>query len=235
MDTQLFLRIVLLVIFFLFIIYIIFRQITRPDGITGIRDATQSKTITTDDMNINTSDTVVSNASYVSSYSVWIFISNWQYKYGEEKIIFSKGPFTDPDIKVYLSPTQNNLVVQTKTTSTSDPTFDCAVLNIPLQTWVNIITVYNGTVLDIYVNGKLVKTCPLLNPTNINNNLNVELTPNRGFAGNTAKFNYYNDNVNPQEAWNIYKRGFQDSNIFSINSYDVDVVVKENGQLIYSS
>tara|TARA_Y100000992_G_scaffold199213_1_gene135644 strand:- start:3945 stop:4655 length:711 start_codon:yes stop_codon:yes gene_type:complete len=236
MDFQLFLRIAILVIFFLFILYIIFSRITRPDGITGIRDATESKIITADDMGINTDDDqTISNQAYVSSYSVWIFVSNWQYKYGEEKIIFTKGVVNDPDIKVFLHPTQNNLVVQSKTTSTSDPIFECGVMNIPLQTWVNIVTVYNGNVLDIYVNGKLVKTCPLLNPVNINNNNNVDLTPLRGFAGNTAKFNYYKDNVSPQEVWNIYKRGFTESNIFSTNSYEVDVVVKENGELIYSS
>ena len=54
-----------------------------------------------------------SNNASISSYSVWIFVSNWQYKYGEEKIIFTKGPVTDPDIKLYLHPTQNNIVITT--------------------------------------------------------------------------------------------------------------------------
>lgn len=227
----------------LIILFLIFRQITRPDGITGILDATIEENISTDQMGI-TDDT----QSYISSYTLWAFISNWNYKYGQEKIIFKKNPEdSQPDIIVSLGANQNNLSVKIKTTeletntdSNSDNTYVyhiCDVINIPLQTWICIAIVINNKFLDVYINGKLVKTCPLYNENHaysISNNTPVSLTSNGGFSGNTAKFNYYNYDLSPQDIWNIYKAGYTESSIFSSN-YDIDLVVKKDNEVIYES
>ena len=154
------------------------------------------------------------------AYSIWIYIDDWSYRYGQEKIIFLRGSigsiFTPA---LSLMPNDNTAVI-TMTTA-ADP-FECIVPNIPLQKWTNIIVSLNNKSLDAYVNGKLVKTCVLPDVPVINSESSVYLTPDGGFSGYTSRFNYWSTPVGPQEAWNIYKKG-PGGNMFSslINQYKI--------------
>jgi hypothetical protein len=71
----------------------------------------------------------------------------------------------------------------------------------------NILITMNTKSLDSYINGKLVKTCVLPSPPLVDTTSPVYVTPSGGFSGFTSKFNYWNDSVNPQQAWNVYKKG----------------------------
>lgn len=123
-----------------------------------------------------------------------------------------------------------------ETCTTSVP-FNCIVANIPLQKWVNIIVSLDSRTLDIYVNGKLVKTCytdvPKSSSASDTSN-RIKLTPNGGFAGYTSKFRYFSQPMNPQTAWNTYQQGWSETNIFGLNAaYDIDLIVTKNGKKIY--
>jgi len=161
------------------------------------------------------------NGSSVNySFSVWIYVDEWNYNYGKEKIIFlrgSLGSLFSPSLS--LMPTDNNLVI---TMSTKDEPFECVVPNIPLQKWTNLIVSLNNKSLDSYVNGKLVKTCMLPDLPVVNGDSSVYLTPNGGFSGFTSRLQYWSTSISPQEAWNIYKRG-PGGNIFTnlINQYKI--------------
>jgi hypothetical protein len=161
------------------------------------------------------------NGSSVNySFSVWIYVDDWNYNYGKEKIIFlrgSLGSLFSPSLS--LMPTDNNLVI---TMSTKDEPFECVVPNIPLQKWTNLIVSLNNKSLDSYVNGKLVKTCMLPDLPVVNGDSSVYLTPNGGFSGFTSRLQYWSTPISPQEAWNIYKRG-PGGNIFTnlINQYKI--------------
>lgn len=246
-------KLILLFIFMLIILFLLFSYITRPAGITPVLDATLPEGITTDQMG-STKDEVNNNFSF----SIWAIIDDWTYRYGQEKIIFVKKGANSgdpPQFTVSLAPMQNNLIVrvrrsmQSTTTSSNSNTnnsttefisipFECEVVNIPLQKWINIITTLQEKSLDIYINGKLVKTCVIDGEPNVQNNIPVTLTPGEGgteggFSGKTAKFNYYSDPLSPQECWNVYKNGWTDRNIFSINTaYNIDLVITKNGEEI---
>ena len=59
------------------------------------------------------------------------------------------------------------------------------------------------------MNGKLVKTCIMSNPAEIDASHAVVITPTgRTFSGKTAKFNYWNTPMDPQKAWYTYGNGF---------------------------
>ena len=80
---------------------------------------------------------------------------------------------------------------------------------VPLQEWFNIIFSFNQNMLDIYLNGKLVKSEIL--PGNIYNctsNSNITITPNGGFDGWTSSIQYLDDAVSPEQAYNMYNTGF---------------------------
>jgi hypothetical protein len=100
----------------------------------------------------------------------------------------------------------------------------CNVQNFPLQRWVNLIISLYGRTLDVYIDGKLVRTCVLPGVAKINQKANIVVTPNGGFSGFTTNFQYWNDSTNPQDAYNIYKDGFGGSilgNLF--NKYRIKI------------
>lgn len=112
--------------------------------------------------------------------------------------------------------------------------FNCVVSNIPLQKWVNVIVSLDSKILDIYINGKLVKTCVTGEPKIYSGDNGVKLTDNGGFSGYTSKFRYFPNSMNPQTAWNTYQQGWSETNIFGLNAaYDVDLIVTKNGKKIF--
>jgi hypothetical protein len=83
--------------------------------------------------------------------------------------------------------------------------------------------------MDIYIDGKLVRTCLLPGVANVNNDSSIYLTPSGGFDGWTAKFQYYPDALNPQQAYNIYTQGYS-SWLSSLSAYQIQLSLVENGQ-----
>ncbi len=204
---------------------------------------------------------LATNSSNVPSsnfaYSVWFYVNDWNYRYGEPKVIFGRmgapsGPTNgsisgvsglDPCPAVILDTVENNLSVSVGCYPGLDkrPTTNggrtvlhtCKVNNVPIQKWVNLVVSVYGRTLDTYIDGKLVKTCLLPGIANVNNSSNVYITPTGGFDGWTAKFQYYPSSLNPQEVWNIYSQGYSQYSfmkMFSVyNPYQVQISLLENG------
>ena len=85
---------------------------------------------------------------------------------------------------------------------------NCPVANVPIQRWCNLFVSVYGRTLDLYLDGKLVRTCVLPGVAKIDANAPVYVTPNGGFSGWTSRFQYWPDSSDPQRAWNIYKAGY---------------------------
>jgi len=106
--------------------------------------------------------------------------------------------------------------------SANSVTHQCVVKNFPLQKWVNLIVSVYGRTLDIYIDGKLVRTCILPGVAKVNAKANIVVTPNGGFNGWTSNFKYWAHASNPQEAYNIYKKGFGGSMLGNLfNKYRI--------------
>jgi hypothetical protein len=107
----------------------------------------------------------------------------------------------------------------------------CSITNVPIQRWVNLIISVYGRTLDVYLDGKLVKTCVLPGIAKVNNDADIIVTPTGGFSGWTSKLQYFSTPTDPQSAWNIYKAGYGSSmfsNVFT--NYEVKLSVIDNGQ-----
>ena len=89
-----------------------------------------------------------------------IYISDWNYRYGEEKMIFERKTNSgDVAIAAQLDALQNNVNVDVLTYSTTDGTsagnsnvqgpapilHQCTVDNVPIQRWVNLTMSYDGS------------------------------------------------------------------------------------------
>jgi len=231
------------------LILILLRYIfSDPYTLQNMQDGKTSSTIDASSLATNISGVPSSNFAY----SIWFYINNWNYRYGESKVIFGRmGAVSgtsggsvpgisgmDPCPAVVLGAIENNLSIslgcypganQKPTTPGGNTVVHtCSVANVPIQKWVNLAISVYGRSMDVYIDGKLVRTCLLPGVASVNNNANVYVTPLGGFEGWTSKFQYYPNSINPQEAWNIYTRGYSSwSSVF--NAYQLEISIVENG------
>jgi hypothetical protein len=220
-----------------------------PYTLQTMQDGKTASTIPASSLATNGSN--VPSANF--AYSIWFYINNWNYRYGEPKVIFGRmgaasGSGTgsvrgvsgvDPCPAVVLGAVENNISVslgcypgvdqEPSTPGGNTVVHTCSVANVPIQKWVNLVVSVYGRSMDIYIDGKLVRTCLLPGVASVNNNTNVYVTPMGGFEGWTSKFQYYPNSINPQEAWNIYTQGYSNwSSMF--NAYQVQLSLVENGK-----
>jgi len=167
------------------------------------------------------------------TYSTWFFVNDWNYRFGEPKVLLGRiDEDKNPSPSIVFGAMENDITISLACYSTDNSKkpiiHTCNVQNFPLQRWVNLIISLYGRTLDVYIDGKLVRTCVLPGVAKIDKSANIIVTPNGGFSGFTTNFEYWNNSTNPQEAYNIYKDGFGGSilgNLF--NKYRIKVAFLE--------
>ena len=98
----------------------------------------------------------------------------------------------------------------------------------------------NNRTLDVYINGKLTKTCILPGVPRVNNDANIQITPgnnpnnlddNAGFKGYVSKMKFFSYDMTPQQAYDEYRKGFGGS-LFGalLNNYNIKLSFYKNGQ-----
>ena len=201
------------------IIYYLIKYIVSSDTLTFRTNATDLTTIQADKLG--------SKSRSNFTYSIWLYIDNWNYRFGNTKYVITRGT---NNFAITLGKEENNLNVAVKLASTDDTINNCRIDNIPIQKWVCCLVSVYGRAMDIYINGKLVKTCILDNVANIDPTNNIEITPHGGFSGTTANFRYIGEATNPEQAYNIYKKGVGGSFLNSIfNKYRFRIqFIKDN-------
>jgi len=181
-----------------------------------------------------TSDKLSKSNSVNYAYSFWLYIDSW------ENTVKSKAVFyrtTTGGSKyfpvVYLGGGDNTLNVSIDTEETTN--FVCQMTNVPLQTWTNITLSLNNKVLDMYMNGKLVKTCVSSSLPKVYTEGDITLCPASStyfttWDGKLARFSYYPDSIGAQEAWNIYQKG-PSGNLLSsfLNEYKIKLSFLKGG------
>jgi hypothetical protein len=226
---------VLIVLLVLFVIYIIINWIYKS---TTTLSGIQKSNVPT----IVSSSALSNNGTSNYTYSTWFYINSWSSTANNKRLIYRGAPgFSSfpsngsapmtiasvPEMFVCLGDTTNDIYIYVKSTtntlsSTSITPTDLLssnncikVSNFPIQKWVNLILSVNGIALDVYIDGKLYTTTPLSAPASVIASNSIYITPyasdiNDGF---TANFQYIGSSINPQEAFNIYKKGFGGSGL----------------------
>ena len=237
--------VVILVLVFMLLNYLL----SDPYTLQNLNDGRYTTTISHESLATNGSTA----PAYNFSYSVWFYINDWNYRYGEPKVIFGRmGAQSgnqnasiqgisglEPCPAVVLGAIQNNIAISLACWAGLDQQpinggrtviHTCGVSNIPLQRWVNLIISIFGRTLDVYIDGKLVRTCLLPGAASVNNNSNIYVTPRGGFDGWTSKLQYFPNALNPQDAWNIYAKGYGGSFLNNLlGAYQVQISLLENG------
>lgn len=217
-------QIILSVVLVIMIIYFIMWLFSKTTQLTKMSDGTIQQIIL---------GNTLSNNKHTNNYtySTWFYVNDWNYRFGEPKIILGRlDKDSNPSPSITLGAMENNVNVavacypvsnssqgvqeqsqaqaQEKTQPSAPIIHQCNVSNIPLQKWVNLIVSLYGRTLDLYLDGKLVRTCVLPGVAKVSPETNILVTPSGGFNGWTTNFQYWANASNPQEAYNIYKGGF---------------------------
>ena len=256
---------ILWILVILVLLYVIFSYITKERDMLNAQ-ITAGNVMTM----INPSSSGANNMNSSNfTYSMWFYINDWNYRYGEQKIILGRsgtamasetmtsgtgaasGTTTgtnttminpqdlsslQPCPFVVLGGKENNLTIAltcytNASTDSQGMVHYLEIVNVPIQKWVNLFFSVYGRTIDVYIDGKLVRTGILPGTAKINPTANIYLTPNGGFNGWTSKLQYWNTASNPQMAWDTYMAGYGAglfSNLFG--KYKVKVALLTDNQ-----
>ncbi len=192
------------------------------DLLPKLQDATKQSLIP------GTSAPLSSDTQGAFSMQWWMFVKDWNYGFGKEKTVLTRADPTNQNVlnpKVSLHPTDNTLRVSvsvfpdsegssgktepapaTSGGSSTDDVFLCEVPNIPLQSWFSVGLSVFGRNLDIYIDGKLVKSCFLPGVPKPATG-DITLSPGGGFSGYLCNFNYFARMLTPGDTANFHGAG----------------------------
>lgn len=157
----------------------------------------------------------------------WMFVKDWNYGYGKDKPVLTRPDPTSATVSnpaVSLHPTENTLKVTISlfpsgdgtaastpapagsSGASTDDVYVCEVANIPLQTWFSVGVTIFGRNLDVYIDGKLVKSCflPGVPKPAVGD---IQLSPGGGFSGYMCDYYHYPRMLTPGDAMNFYSGG----------------------------
>ena len=84
----------------------------------------------------------------------------------------------------------------------------CDIQTVELQKWVLVTVVLNNTTCDVYMDGKLARSCVLPSFFKVDRTgLSAKLCDNSGFGGFIGPTNAYGYALNPEQVWRLYMAG----------------------------
>ena len=159
-----------------------------------------------------------------SDYGIqfWMYIADWDYKFGNQKNVLQRIGLTSPTPVVSLHPTDNSLQIQigvygngqssaatpapSNVTDATGDSFTTTVENVPLQSWFAVsITVFQRNV-DVYINGKLVKSSILPGVPRVAVG-DIQIGADGGWSGAMCNLHAYSTALVPSDALAFFNTG----------------------------
>lgn len=156
------------------------------------------------------------------AYSFWIYVEGWDS--AKNKFIVEHGVSgCNEKREIYLGQSTNDLNVvipikgETACTTQATP---ISVSNIPLQRWVHVVVTTHNRTLDLYLNGKLVRS-RLLDNIPVENNKGDDsggkgitiCNASSTYDGKFSRFSYHEKALNPRDVREIYAKGPEPSSL----------------------
>ena len=191
-------KLVLAIIVILLLLYVIFKALTTNYTTLG----TMQKWATATTIQGNN---LPSSFKANTAISIWFYIKKWS---NGAKVIEFQNKSNGAIFQVQFK--ENTNTIQIFPTSGTSDANECAIADFPLQKWVNLIISFNGSAMDVYVDGKLVKSCVVNNGSKLSQTQKIILGDSTkvddiGFITNVK---LKAAPIAPQEAWDIYSQGF---------------------------
>ena len=153
--------------------------------------------------------------------SCWTYLKDAEFS-GSNHII-SIGQSTEnnfePAIKLsYFHPNHdnpNNLYVYVKRDGSTenfgentDVHDSCHLSQLPLKKWCHIVVCVWNQNVDVYLNGKLTRSCVLQKPPTLGpDDKEMRLTSNGGFSGYISRVQVSNRSMDPEKVYQLYLKG----------------------------
>ncbi len=157
------------------------------------------------------------------TYSLWLFVSQWKSDPNPKHIMTREVDGGGYSPTVYFDGNVNNMHIDFSSDNSSD---NIQINDFPLQSWTNLIISINTNVVDIYINGKLIRSATLSKPpdqpsnnlylgifnpksswpnpsSNSDGLIQPELMP---FVGFLSTVTYISGPITPDTAWSIYMK-----------------------------
>lgn len=153
------------------------------------------------------------------TWSCWIYLDDLTYNENQYRCIFYKGNnYTEnPDDEksnglnfpnnspgLYLTPHKNDLVVIMNTFNVINEKI--LITDIPVKKWVNVMIRCQNEMIDVYINGTIVKSHRLHGVPKQNYG-NVYVGADGGFSGYVSKLSYFNRALGIYEINDIVTKG----------------------------
>ena len=161
------------------------------------------------------------------AYGIWVYVNSWNST--AEKVIFRRQSEGGPadSLKVSLNEQSPTLKVTLRDTG-GNPYEVFVTNNFPIQKWVYLVVSVDSTLVDTYLDGKLVKSHQVT--PNTGSTLTVPggiLTSDSQFNAYAARFKRWTHPINPQTVYDEYMKGNGQGSM--IGAYGVDVsILKDN-------
>lgn len=135
------------------------------------------------------------------SYAAWIYVNDFSYRYGQEKVVFIKGPndLSSMCPGVFFDGNTNSLLVKVDTFGVREVV---VIPNLSAKKWFHLAIAIDQDSIDVYINGILhthhsIAQLPRQNPST------VHVGVGGGFDGKISSLNYYNYFLTPSDVTSI--------------------------------
>jgi len=220
------------------LIYAVYKLMTKTTvSVSGFTDASKSLSVDSSKYGANSTSNF--------GYSAWVYVDAWTSS--ADTTMVNKNILTRTSnngnqilFQMALDNDQNNLTVVIPDNKNSP----CTIRNVQLQKWVNLTMSVYGNTLDLYLDGKLVRTCIMSSPVTSLSSSDM-LYIGGGYDAKSQKFQdgdlqgyisnvvYKGTYFTPEEAWDIYSAGYSGSGMFDfINKYKLNFSITKNNQTV---
>lgn len=213
MDTSL----IILGVALILVLYIVFAYMSTADSLANRIDLAQAQPpILADKL------TKPENVKY--SYETWMYV------YGPKSIttdtyIFSRDGKTSKNIGLMLKANSPTLILEYENSGSTSKQQVTISDNIPFQTWVHVIVSVDNSFIDVYLNGKLIKSLKDTTIVSPSANSPVSFGMSQTYL---AKFTRTINPTDPQTAWNNYLAGNGENPIKKFTGdYDLALTFKK--------
>ena len=123
------------------------------------------------------------------SYSGWLRIDDFSFKFGVPKVIFVKGSadLTTACPALVIDANTNTLLLKVDTFGVQET---ISIVSVPAKKWLHFVINVNQEAVDVYING-ILYAHHILSQLPKQNSASVLTSPDGGFAGKVVRIQYH--------------------------------------------
>jgi hypothetical protein len=216
-------------------LYYLFKYLTSPSMITstvlfGGPISADTRSNPAPAYGVNSLPALYEGGEFAVSF--WMYLNDFSYRKGYEKHVFEISGTTFATLLVTVGANSNNLQIRvhtadtptgnnalpiaevTRRVSTLQPssmvqtgTEICDLPNFDMQKWVLITVVLSGRMCDVYMDGKLARSCTLPNFYKVDTGYSLKPLLAGGYGGYISNMTAYGYALNPDEVYRVYMAG----------------------------